>query len=973
MDDAASTAEDTAVTTGNVLANDTDANGDTLSVESFTQASNGTVVNNGDGTFTYTPSANFNGNDSFTYTVSDGNGGTDTATVNVAVAATNDGPDAVVDTELTTEDTAVTTGNVLANDTDLDGDTLSVESFTQAGNGTVVSNGDGTFTYTPNANFNGSDSFTYTVADGKGGTDTATVNVTVSAANDGPVGVSDTASTAENTAVTTGNVLANDTDLEGDTLSIQSFTQAGNGTVVDNGDGTFTYTPNAGFAGTDSFDYTVTDSNGGTDTATVTVSVNAAGNSGPVAAADTAATSEDTAVTTGNVLANDTDPDGDTLSVQSFSQADNGTVVSNGDGTFTYTPNADFNGNDSFTYTVADGNGGTSTSTVNVTVAATNDAAAALSDAASTTEDTAVTTGNVLANDTDLDGDTLSVESFTQAGNGTVVNNGDGTFTYTPNADFNGSDSFTYTVTDSNGGTDTATVNVTVAAANDGPDGVNDTVLATEDTAITTGNVLTNDTDIDSDTLSVESFTQASNGTVVDNGDGTFTYTPDTNFNGNDSFTYTVADGSGGTSTAIVNVTVGAVNDGPVAVADSVTVNEDTSVTTGNVLANDTDAEGDTLSIQSFTQANNGTVINNGDGTFTYTPNADFNGDDSFTYTVTDGHGGTKTAAVDVTINEVYDAPPSAAGNVPATKDTAIPIVDVDHDEPPAAPVADERDVVADDTSPSPVDPPSVSAPTTPAVPETVSSQPEAPAFDVPAVEITPPTLTADPNAAPPVTVEVDPGSGVVLPEVATTRPDPDAPNTDQQDGAVIWDGTEDLEVLDPNEDFADSVDEATASDADAPAPGIDVFAAIAGPDYDSAELDVDETDAEFTTADFEIGRAGLPVVPRLGAGDFNAQFRPFHPEPDEALAVSDLPDLPPWEFDSSGKPIHEEDAPLAEGPALTDAEAAQTGESAKLANALSPGGTFAMLWSLIRGFGTPSNNSADERQSSTKQGRDRR
>ncbi len=284
------------------------------------------------------------------------------------------------------------------------------------------------------------------------------------------------------------------------------------------------------------------------------------------------------------------------------------------------------------------------------TQASPNISPTAANDTVTVSEDTAATTGNVLTNDTDPDNDTLSVTGFTQATNGSVVDNGNGTFGYTPNANFNGNDSFTYTISDGNGGTDTATVDVTVSSVNDAPVAVNDTVTTNEDTAVTTGNVLTNDTDTDNDTLSVTGFSQATNGSVVDNGNGTFGYTPNENLNGSDSFTYTLSDGNGGTSTGTVNVTVIGVNDGPVAAADAASTNQDTAVTTANVLANDTDADNDTLSVNTFTQAANGTVADNGNGTFTYTPSANFSGTDSFTYTVSDGNGGTSTTTVNLTI-----------------------------------------------------------------------------------------------------------------------------------------------------------------------------------------------------------------------------------------------------------------------------------------------------------------------------------
>ncbi len=270
VNDAASTDEDGSVTIP-VLANDSDPETAELSVTDASDGANGTTAVNADGTITYTPDADFNGTDSFTYTISDGNGGTDTATVNVTVGAVNDGPVAADDSGPGDEDVAIT-GNVLGNDSDVDGNPLEVVDNTDPANGTLVINPDGSYTYTPDPDFNGTDSFSYTVSDGQGGTDTATVALTVGAVNDNPVASADTATTAFEEDVTVP-VLDNDGDVDGDTLRVTTTTDPDNGSVVVNGDGTITYTPDAGFSGDDTFSYTVTDDQGGFDTATVTVTV----------------------------------------------------------------------------------------------------------------------------------------------------------------------------------------------------------------------------------------------------------------------------------------------------------------------------------------------------------------------------------------------------------------------------------------------------------------------------------------------------------------------------------------------------------------------------------------------------------------------------------------------------------------------------------------------------------------------------
>ena len=287
-------------------------------------------------------------------------------------------------------------------------DILTVSAVTQGAHGAVtITNSGADVTYTPAANWNGTDSFTYTISDGHGGSDTATVTVTVTAVNDAPVAVNDNYGTTEGVALTVAapGVLTNDSDVESATLTAVLESGPANGTLVLNTDGSFTYTPTTGSSGTDTFTYKANDGSANSNIATVTIIVTGT-NDAPIAVDDTDTTPEDTAKVI-DVLANDTDPESDPLSISAVTQGAHGAVtITNSGADVTYTPAANWNGSDSFTYTISDGHGGSDTATVTVTVTAANDAPVAVNDNSySTNAGTALTIAapGVLSNDTDID------------------------------------------------------------------------------------------------------------------------------------------------------------------------------------------------------------------------------------------------------------------------------------------------------------------------------------------------------------------------------------------------------------------------------------------------------------------------------------------------------------------------------------------------------------------------------------------
>src|SRR5207253_1506115 len=316
----------------------------------------------------------------------------------------------------------------------------------------------------------------------------------------------------------------------------------------------------------------------------------------------------------------------------------------------TYTPAANYNGPDSFTFKANDGTVDSSAAIVSITVTAVNDPPVAANDSYAATEDTVLTIAapGVLANDSDVDGDPLTALIVVAPGHGAVTLNANGSFTYTPAANYNGPDSFTYKANDGALNSNIATVAIAVAAVNDPPVANAQSVTTNQDTAKAISLTASDAAALPRTSIIVAGPTHG----ALRDATPSLTYTPAANYNGPDSFTFKANDGTVDSSAATVSITVTAVNDPPVAANDSYAATEDTVLTIAapGVLANDSDVDGDPLTALIVVGPGHGSVTLNANGSFTYTPAANYNGPDSFTYKANDGALNSNIATVAIAV-----------------------------------------------------------------------------------------------------------------------------------------------------------------------------------------------------------------------------------------------------------------------------------------------------------------------------------
>ncbi len=624
----------------------TDPENDPLTYSIVSQPTHGVITGSGTN-YTYTPNLNYNGSDSFTFQVSDGIfSAVVPGTITLNITAVNDAPIASGQSVTTSEDVAKA---ITLAATDVDGNSLTYIIVSGPSNGTLSGSG-ANLTYTPSANYNGPDNFTFKANDGTVDSNVATVSITVTAVNDAPVASAQSVTTSEDVAKVITLV---GTDADGNALTYVIVANPAHGTLSGSG-ANITYTPASNYNGADNFTFKVNDGTVDSNIATVSITVTAV-NDAPVANSQSVTTAEDAAKAITLVA---TDVDGNALTYSIVVAPTHGTLT----GTIpnlTYTPAANYNGSDNFTFKANDGTVDSNIATVSITVTAVNDAPVASAQSVTTVEDVAKAITLV---GTDVDGNALTYIIVASPAHGTLSGSG-ANITYTPASNYNGADNFTFKVNDGTVDSNIATVSITVTAVNDAPVANSQSVTTAEDAAkaITLGA-----TDVDGNALTYSIVVPPTHGTLT----GTIpnlTYTPAANYNGSDNFTFKANDGTVDSNIATVSITVTAVNDAPVASAQSVTTAEDVAKAITLV---GTDVDGNALTYIIIANPAHGTLSGSG-ANITYTPASNYNGADNFTFKVNDGTVDSNIATVSITVTAVNDAPVANSQSVTTAEDAA--------------------------------------------------------------------------------------------------------------------------------------------------------------------------------------------------------------------------------------------------------------------------------------------------------------
>ncbi|MBT9555929.1 MAG: tandem-95 repeat protein [Myxococcales bacterium] len=648
-----------------------------------TPPAHGSALVLADGQVTYVPAANYNGTDSFTYQLDDGTSLSDPASVDVTIAAVADEP-TIADVSGSTIDEDAATGAItvaIGDVDDLSGGSLTLtgtsSDTTLVPNSNIVFGGSGnsrTVTITPAENRNGSATITLRVTDATSLFATDALSLTVTAQNDAPTASADDVDASEGAETTGATLLANDGDIDGDALTAQLVSGPAHGTLELNSDGTFRYVHDGSETTSDQFSYRAYDGTVHSAPVLVSIAVMSA-NDRPIAVADALAVSEggSNLLLVGggtSVLDNDADADGNALSAVLVAGPTHGTLELNPSGSFRYTHDGSEATSDQFTYAAHDGLATSVPVVVSIAITPVNDAPVAVADALAAPEGGSVTAlgaSSLLENDHDADGDALSAVIVDAPAHGTLNLASDGTFEYVHDGSETTSDHFSYRAFDGEDYSSVVAVMVAVAPSNDLPVAGVDAIQATEDgvfTSLASGatSLLENDTDADGDALTAQLVAGVAHGALVFHPDGTFLYAHDGSETTSDEFTYAAHDGTGASTPVVVSIAIAPQNDAPVAVADGAVAGEGAEITalssgSTSVLANDGDAEGDSLTTFLVSGPAHGLLELAPDGTFRYVHDGSESAVDQFSYSAWDGVTASAPVVVSISVSGGNDVP----------------------------------------------------------------------------------------------------------------------------------------------------------------------------------------------------------------------------------------------------------------------------------------------------------------------------
>jgi len=618
-----------------VVLTGSDVEGSSLTFIVVTNPANG-VLTGVAPNLTYTPNNGFTGSDNFTFKVNDGTTNSNVATVSLFLdPGVNLAPVANDQSVSLAED--VPTAIVLTA-TDANADPLTFIIVSPPAHGSVTGTGSNV-TYSPSLNYTGSDQFTFKANDGTTDSNTATVSLSITPVNDAPVANAQNVSTPKDIAKA---ITLTATDSDGDALTYSIVAAPSHGSLTGAAPN-LTYTPAAGYIGTDNFSFRASDGTLNSTPATVSITISAVNNL-PVANNQNVSTNED-AVASITLTASDADLDALTYTI----------VLSPLHGTLTgappnltYTPALNYNGSDFLTFKVNDGTGDSNTATVSITVSPVNDLPAVTSQAVSTPEDVPLP---VSLTGTDPDGDALTWTIVGLPTHGSLTGSGPNRV-YTPAANYDGTDSFTFTANDGSGDSNTGTVSITVTPVADAPVAFDQNGASTTTPENVPLSITIVGSDPDGDALTYIIVTPPSHGTL--NGTAPdLVYTPDPGYTGTDVFTFNVNDGTTDSNTATVTITVIPVISAPVADDQNITVNEDESIL---VTLTASDGDNSPLTYTILTQVTHG-GLSGVTPSLLYAPSANFFGGDQFTFKASDGSSDSNIATINITVNPVNDAP----------------------------------------------------------------------------------------------------------------------------------------------------------------------------------------------------------------------------------------------------------------------------------------------------------------------------